>query len=178
MYSSESWPIKKAECRRMDAFEKCWRRLLRVPWTAKRSVNPKGSQPWIFIGRTDAKAEAPILWPPVVKGRLIGKDPDAGKDWRQEEKGQQRMTWLDGITNSMEWVWANSRRWWRTVKPDMPQSMGSQSQTWLSGLSATTATVEKYSSWVVQEMAAVLGSAVELWAWEGKGQWLSGLTCI
>ena len=52
-----------------------------------KPVNPKGNQPWIFTGRTDAEAEAPMLWPPDVKSRLIGKDPDAGKDWRQEEKG-------------------------------------------------------------------------------------------
>ena len=51
-----------------------------------KPVNPKGKQPWIFIGRTDAEAEAPILWPPDSKKQLIGKDPDAGKDWRQEEK--------------------------------------------------------------------------------------------
>ena len=50
-------------------------------------VNPKGNQSWIFIGRTDAKTETPILWPPDAKNQLIGKDPDAGKDWRQEEKG-------------------------------------------------------------------------------------------
>ena len=52
-----------------------------------KPVNPKGNQPWIFIGRTDAKAEAPILWPPDAKSQLIRKDPDVGKDWRQEEKG-------------------------------------------------------------------------------------------
>ena len=64
MYGCESWTVKKAERRRIDAFELwCWRRLLRVPWTAKRLVNPKGNQSRIFIGRTDAKAEAPILWP-------------------------------------------------------------------------------------------------------------------
>ena len=51
-----------------------------------KPVNPKGNQPGIFIGRTDAEAEAPILWPPDAKSRLIGKDPDARKDW-QEEKG-------------------------------------------------------------------------------------------
>ena len=50
-------------------------------------VNPEGNQPWIFIGRTDAEAEAPILWPPDAKNWLIGKDPDAGKDWRRKEKG-------------------------------------------------------------------------------------------
>ena len=52
-----------------------------------KAANLKGNQPWIFIGRTDAAAEAPILWPPDAESRLIGKDPDAGKDWRQEEKG-------------------------------------------------------------------------------------------
>ena len=57
---------------------------------------------WVFIGRTDAEAEAPILWPPHVKSWLIGKDPDAGRDWGQEEKGWQRMKWLDGITDSMD----------------------------------------------------------------------------
>ena len=69
MYGCESWTIKKSEHRRIDAFELwCWRRLLRVPWTARRStVHPKGNQSWIFIGRTDADAETPILWPPNVK---------------------------------------------------------------------------------------------------------------
>ena len=66
-------------------------------------VNLKGNQPWIFIGRTDAEAEAPILWPPDEKSWLIRKDPDAGKDWEQEEKGKkQRMRWLDGITDSVD----------------------------------------------------------------------------
>ena len=64
-------------------------------------VDPIGNQSWIFIGRTDAKAETPILWPPYAKSWLTGKDPDAGKDWRQEEKGRQRMRWLDSITDSM-----------------------------------------------------------------------------
>ena len=88
MYGCESWTIKKAECQRIGIFELwCWRSLLRVPWTARRSksVNPKGDQSWIFIGRTDAEAEAPVLWPPDVKCRLIGKDLDPGKDWRQKE---------------------------------------------------------------------------------------------
>ena len=66
-----------------------------------KPVNPKGNQSWILIGRTDAEAETPILWPPDVENWLIWKDPDAGKDWRQEER-VQRMRWLDGITNSTE----------------------------------------------------------------------------
>ena len=64
-------------------------------------VHPKGDQSWICIGRTDDEAEAPILWPPYVKNWLIGKNPDAGKDWRQEEKGDDRIRWLDGITDSI-----------------------------------------------------------------------------
>ena len=67
-------------------------------------INPKGNQPWIFILKTDAEAEAPILWPPDVKSWLTGKDPDAGKDWRQKEKGRQRMSSLDGITDSMDMI--------------------------------------------------------------------------
>ena len=89
MYGCESWTIKKAKNQRIDVFELwCWRRLL-SPLDCKdvKPVNPKGNQSWIFIGRTDAKAEAPILWPPDAKNWLIGKDPHAGKDWRQEEKG-------------------------------------------------------------------------------------------
>ena len=85
IYGYESWTIKKAECRTTDTFElRCWRRLLRVSQEVK-PVNPKGNQSWIFIGRTDAEAEASILLPPDVKNRFIGKGP--GKDWRQEEKG-------------------------------------------------------------------------------------------
>ena len=65
-------------------------------------VHPKGDQSWVFFGRTDVEAETPILWPPAAKKWLIWKDPDAGKDWRWEEKGWQRMRWLDGITDSMD----------------------------------------------------------------------------
>ena len=90
MYGCESWIIKKAERQRIDAFELwCWRRLLRVTWSARRyqPVNPKGNQSWLFIGRTDVEAEIPIFWLPDSKSWLIWKDPDGGKDWRQEVKG-------------------------------------------------------------------------------------------
>ena len=87
MYGCESWNIKEVEHGRIDTFELwCWRRHLRVSWNARRSVNPKGNQPWIFIGRTDAEAETPILWPPDAKNWLIGKDHDDGKHWRQKEE--------------------------------------------------------------------------------------------
>ena len=65
-------------------------------------ANPKVNKSWIFIGRTDVQAEAPILWPPDVKNWLTGKDSDAGKDWRQEEKGTTEDEWLDGITDLMD----------------------------------------------------------------------------
>ena len=94
MYGCECWTIKKAEHQRVDAFELwCWRRLLRVPWTARspslhpKGVHPKGDQSWVFTGRTDTETETPILWPPDVKSWLIWKDSAAGKDWGQEEKG-------------------------------------------------------------------------------------------
>ena len=89
MYGCESWTIKKAEHQRVDAFQLwCWRRFL-SPLDCKeiKPVHPKGNQSWIFIGRTDAEAETPILRPPDRKIRLIGKDPGAGRDWGQEEKG-------------------------------------------------------------------------------------------
>ena len=89
MYGCENWTIKKAERQRIDAFDLwCWRRLL-SPLHCKeiQPVHPKGNQSWIFIGRTDAKAETLITWLPDAKNWLIWKDPDAGKDWRWEVKG-------------------------------------------------------------------------------------------
>ena len=65
-------------------------------------VHPKGNQHWLFVGRTDAEAETLMFWPSDAKSQFIGKDPDAGKDWGQKEKGVQRMRWLYGITNSVD----------------------------------------------------------------------------
>ena len=93
-------------------------------------VHPKGNQLWLFTGRTDAEAEAPILWPPDAKNWLIGKDPDAGKDWRQEEKGMTKdeMVGWHHQLNGHEF----DGSWWWTGKPGVLQSMGLQSQTRLS----------------------------------------------
>ena len=78
-----------------------WSKVLWI-WFLPLAVHSKGDQPWVFFGRNDAKAEAPVLWPPHTKSWLIGKDSDAGKDWGQEERERQRMRWLDGITDSMD----------------------------------------------------------------------------
>ena len=88
-------------------------------------VHPKGNQSWIFIGRADAKAETPVLWPPDGKNWLIGKDPNAGKDWRWEEMGTMTDDWMASPTQWM-WAWVGSGSWWWTEKPGVIQSMGSQ----------------------------------------------------
>jgi len=89
MYGCESWTIKKAEHQRIDAFELC---IGEDPWESLgckgvQPVHPKGDQSWVLIGRADVEAETPIHWPPVLECWLIWKDPDAGKDWGQEEMG-------------------------------------------------------------------------------------------
>ena len=105
MHGCESWAIKKAEPLKIHAFKlHCWRWLLRVPWTARRSNQSILKQSVLSIHgkRSDTEAEASILWLPDVKNWLIGKDPDAGKEWRQEEKGttEDKMVgwhhWLNG----------------------------------------------------------------------------------
>ena len=105
------------------------KKTLESPLNSKeiKPVNPKGNQPWIFIGRTLAEAEALILWPPDEKNWLIGKDPDVGKDWRQKEKGGNR-GWDGWMASSTQWVWiwTNSRRLWRTGEPGLLQSVGLQ----------------------------------------------------
>ena len=111
----------------------CWRiwivlleKSLESPLDSKeiKLVNPKGNQTWIFIGRTDIEAEVPILWPPDTKDWLTGKDPDARKDWRQEEKGDRGWDgWMTSPT-WWRWVWASSGSWWWIGKPGILQSMG------------------------------------------------------
>ena len=99
LYHKQGWALK-TWCFWTVVLEKA----LESPLDCKerKPLNPKGIQDWIFNGMIDTEAEAPVLWSPDAKNWLIGKDPDAGKNWRQEEKGTQRMRQLDGITDSMD----------------------------------------------------------------------------
>ena len=139
----ESQTIEKAQHQRIDAFELwCWRRL-ESPLDCKeiQPVYPKGDQSWMFIGRTDAEAETPILRPPDAKSWPIWKDPDAGKDWRQEERERDDRGWDGWMVSPTRctWVWINSGSWWWTGRPGELQFMGSQrvGHDWVTELSWT-----------------------------------------
>ena len=124
LYYKESWALTNW-CFWTVKLEK----TLESPLDCKeiQPVHPKGNQPWIFIGKTDAEPETPILWPPDVKNWLIWKDPDAGKELRAGGEGDNR-GW-DGWMASptwWTWVWVNSGRWRRTGRPGMLQCLGLQ----------------------------------------------------
>ena len=120
----EGWVLKNW-CFWIVVLEK----TLKSPFDNKdiKPVNPKGNQPWICNRRTGAEAEASIVWPPDAKSRLIGKDPDSGKDLRASEEGDDRGWggWMASLTQ-WTWVWTNSGRQWRIGKPGVLEFMGWQ----------------------------------------------------
>ena len=152
MYGCESWTVKKAEHPRIDAFELwCWRRLLRVPWTARRSNQSilKETSPGCSLEGLVLKLKLPILWPPHAKSWLIGKDPDAGRDWGQEEKGTTGWDgWMASLTRWM-WIWVNSGSWWWTGRPGVLRFMGSQRvrRDWATELNWTESSTAQHTNW-------------------------------
>ena len=128
MYGCDSLTIKKTEHQSIDPFELwCWRRLLRAPWTTRRfnqsilkEINPEYSLEYSFI---HAEAETPMLWPADAKKWFLGKDADARKDWRQEEK---EMKEDEMVGWCHRWVWVDSGNLWCAGRPGVLQSMGSQ----------------------------------------------------
>ena len=147
MYGCESWTIKKAECWRIDAFELwCWRTLeSSLDCKEIKPVNPKGNQLWMFIGRTGAEAEALILWTPDTKRWLTGKDPDAGKDWWQEQMGMTdkemvgKHCWLNEHEFEQILGDVKDRKAWHAAVHG-----GTKSQTWFSNW---TTTITKIQPW-------------------------------
>ena len=116
----ERWALKNL-CFWIMVLEK----TLESPLDCKeiQPVYPNGDQSWVFLGRTNVEAETPILWPPDVKSWLIWKDPEAGKDWGQEEKGTTEDEMV-GWHHQLDGWWASSGSWWWTGKPGVLQSMG------------------------------------------------------
>ena len=130
MYGCESWTVKKAECQRIDAFEVwCWRRLLRVPWTARRSSQSivKAVSPGCSLEGLMLKLKLQYLGHLMQRTDSLEKTLTLGKIEGGRRRGQQRMRWLEGITDPMgTWVWVNSGSWWWTRRPGVLRFMGLQ----------------------------------------------------
>ena len=152
MYGCESWTIKKAECRRIDAFEVwCWRRLLRVPWTARRSNQSilKQISPGCSLEGLILKLKLQYFGHLIWRADSFEKTLMLGKIEGMRRRERQRIRWLDGITDSMDIDWANSRCWWWTGRPGVLWFMGSQrvGHGWVTELNWTEK--DPFCTWIV-----------------------------
>ena len=179
-YGCESWTIKKAEHWRIDAFELwCWRRLLKVPWTARRSnqsilkeISPgyslEGLMLKLMLKLMLSWADAPILWTPDVKNQLIGKRPWCWERLKVEGEGDDRGWdgWMASLTQ-WTWVWVNSGSWWGKGKPSVLQHMGLQRvrHDWAAELNWKTET----DSWHEEQTYGYRGEGG--WGKNGLGVW-------
>ena len=160
-YGCENWTTQKAEHWRIDAFELwCWKRLLRVPWTAKRiqPVHSKGNQSWIFIGRTDAEAETPILLATWCEELTHLKRPWCWERLKAGGEGDNR-GWDGWMASPIQWtwVWVSSANWWWTERPGTLESMGLQRvpQDWMTEL---TDLVRSLFYWLPEEMTVTFSN--------------------
>ena len=128
MYGCESWSEESWATKNWCFWTVVLEKTLESPLDCKeiQPVHPKGDQSWVFIGRADAEAETPILWPPHAKSRLTGKDPDAGRDWGQEGKGTTEDDGLMASLTRWTWVWVDSGSWWWIGMPGVLWFMRSQ----------------------------------------------------
>ena len=147
-----------------------------------KPVNPKGNKPWIFIGRTDTEAEGPILWPSYAKNWLIGKDPDPGKDWGQQEKGTAEDEMLDGITDSVDMSLSKlqelvmDREAWRASVHGVAKS-----RTRLNWVKTMVLPVVMYrcESWTIKKAEYWRINAFKLWCWRRflRVRWTARSAC-
>ena len=166
------WELDCEEC----WVQKNWRfwtvvleKTLESPLDCKE-IHPVHSkdQSWVFFGSTDAKAETPILWPPHANNWLIGKDPDAGRDWGQEEKGTTEDEMAGWASPTWwTWVWVNSGIWWWTGRPGVLQFMGSQrvGHDWVTELNWTGWILKSQHQWNINKQMNIqqLNLAVKSW---------------